>query len=327
MRLGLGRPAEDGQAPTAEEPSETGAPAEPTASDAPGATGSPEGFNAPGVPAQPASSDEDATDAAATSAASVTPVDEAAPDDEAAPGAPEDETGPAFVAPVDEAAPGAPEDETGPAFVAPADEDPSVTLADEEDEDVPVPEAAPADEVVVTDEVVVADEDALAAPVDGAAFAAPLDDEVAPASADPLGDPGARAASTAPGGWSPTGSLLEESAGDLDGPLLGDVAELRTGWQQILAGFVDDPREAVADAADLVEHTAQALVGALHQRQRLLRATWDRGRSVDGVGFPASGSATDADGDQSAAGDVPDTEQLRLLIQRYRTLFNQMCRP
>jgi hypothetical protein len=268
MRLGPGRPAEDGQAPTAEEPSETGAPAEPTASDAPGATRSPEGFNAPGVPAQPASSD----------------------------------------------APSAPED--------------AETSADKEDEDVPVPEAAPADEVIVTDEIVVADEDALATPVDGAAFAAPLDEEVAPASADPLGGPGALAGASAPGGWSPTGSLLKESASDLDGPLLGDVAELRTGWQQILAGFVDDPREAVADAADLVEHTAQALVGALHQRQRLLRATWDRrGSSVDGVGFPASSSVADADGDQSAAGDVPDTEQLRLLIQRYRTLFNQICRP
>jgi hypothetical protein len=263
MSLGLGRPAEDGQAPTDEESSETGTPAEPAASDSPGVFSTLYGSSAPDAPTAPdddeAPADQDATDVPATSAT--------------------------FVAPAGEAAPEAPEDEFAP--VAPLGETPSVRFADEED-----------------------DEDEEAAPV---------------SAADALSD-GAPAASSAPAGWSQD-ARLEESAGDLEGPLLGDVAELRASWQQVQAGFVDDPAEAVADAAELVEHTAQALVGALQQRQRLLRTSWDRGRSVDGVGFPASGSAADPGADPPAAADVPDTEHLRVLIQQYRTLFTQICRP
>lgn len=94
-----------------------------------------------------------------------------------------------------------------------------------------------------------------------------------------------------------------------DGPLLGD-AGLRAGWERIQAGFVDDPRAAVADAADLVEHAAQAFVGALQQRQRRLRGSWNGDRQQDG-----------------AAEQVPDTERLRLVMQRYRSLFDQLSRP
>jgi len=93
---------------------------------------------------------------------------------------------------------------------------------------------------------------------------------------------------------------------------------------------VDDPGEAVADAASLVEHTAQALVGALRQRQRLLRDTWDRERSTDGLGAPAGGSPEGADpaaSGQPAPEGVPDTEQLRLLMRRYRDLFDHICQP
>ena len=67
------------------------------------------------------------------------------------------------------------------------------------------------------------------------------------------------------------------SAADLDpnAPLLGDPVGLRASWQQAQAGFVDDPRAAVAEAAELVEHTAQTLIGSLQQRQRALRTQWD----------------------------------------------------
>jgi hypothetical protein len=106
----------------------------------------------------------------------------------------------------------------------------------------------------------------------------------------------------------------------LDEPLLGDVAGLRARWQQVQTGFVDDPHEAVGDAADLVEQTAQALVGALRQRQRRLRMLWDGG-PADGTGA-ANGEPVSA----QAAG-LPDTEHLRLMMQRYRALFNQLCRP
>ena len=100
------------------------------------------------------------------------------------------------------------------------------------------------------------------------------------------------------------------AADQADGALLADGARLRAGWQRVQAGFVDDPREAVADAADLVEHTAQAFVGALQQRQRRLRGMWN------GDGRPAG-----------TAEQITDTEQLRLMMQRYRSLFDQLCRP
>jgi hypothetical protein len=120
-----------------------------------------------------------------------------------------------------------------------------------------------------------------------------------------------------------------EPVADLDGPLLTDADELRTSWPRIQAAFVDDPREAVADAAGLVEHAAQALTSALRQRQRQLRAVWDRDGMPDGTEYADSGGiapgAAAPDGDRQAA-DGPDTEQLRLLIQRYRRLFDQLSR-
>jgi hypothetical protein len=100
---------------------------------------------------------------------------------------------------------------------------------------------------------------------------------------------------------------------DPNAPLLADSVSLRASWQQAQAGFVDDPRAAVADAAELVEHTAQTLIGSLQQRQRALRTQWDNN---------GSGAAS-----ASAAGELSDTEQLRHLMQDYRNLFNQLCQP
>jgi hypothetical protein len=108
------------------------------------------------------------------------------------------------------------------------------------------------------------------------------------------------------------GPLADTTAIDLDGPLLGDAVGLRASWQQAQAGFVDDPRAAVADAAELVEHTAQTLIGSLQQRQRQLRTRWDNN------GSGAAGPAAD---------ELSDTEQLRHLMQDYRSLFNQLCQP
>jgi hypothetical protein len=104
-------------------------------------------------------------------------------------------------------------------------------------------------------------------------------------------------------------SAVRPADGDAFDPLLADTAGLRANWQRVQSGFVDDPTAAVGDAADLVEHTVQALVGALRQRQRQLRTMWER----------EAGSA--------ASGGQPDTEHLRVMMQRYRALFNQICRP
>ena len=103
------------------------------------------------------------------------------------------------------------------------------------------------------------------------------------------------------------------AAAAMDGPLLDDVATLRARWQRVQASFVDGPHEAVGDAADLIEQTAQALVGALRQRQRQLRVEWESG-------------AASASPDGERASREPDTEHLRLMMQHYRELFNQLCR-
>jgi hypothetical protein len=102
---------------------------------------------------------------------------------------------------------------------------------------------------------------------------------------------------------------------DPNSPLLGDSVSLRASWQQAAAEFVDDPRAAVADAAELVEHTAQTLIGALQQRQRQLRGRWETGTAAE-----VNGSASTVDG---TSGTV-DTEELRHLMQSYRALFNQL---
>ena len=167
-----------------------------------------------------------------------------------------------------------------------------------------------------------ADEPAAAEPVPADATASEA--TAYHASAAPAWD-----AQTADGAAAGHKAGIEPSAG-LDGPLLSDADELRTSWPRIQAAFVDDPREAVADAAGLVEHAAQALTSALRQRQRQLRAVWDRDGMPDGVEYADSGGtapgAAAPGGDRQAAADGPDTEQLRLLIQRYRRLFDQLSR-
>jgi hypothetical protein len=106
----------------------------------------------------------------------------------------------------------------------------------------------------------------------------------------------------------PVQSVPATAPASLDTPLLSDTTGLRQRWQAVQAEFVDDPREAVGDAAQLLEQTTQELVGALQQRQRDLRSAWDSG--------DAASTAT-ADG-------TTDTERLRLTLQRYRGLFNQL---
>jgi hypothetical protein len=121
-------------------------------------------------------------------------------------------------------------------------------------------------------------------------------------------------AAPAPADTEETRALPRPAAAAPGEPLLGDVAALRARWQRVQASFVDGPQEAVGDAADLIEQTAQALVGALRQRQRQLRMMWESGAK-----------AASADGEPESS-DL-DTEHLRQMMQHYRALFNQLCRP
>ena len=147
-----------------------------------------------------------------------------------------------------------------------------------------------------------------------------LPDDVLPAAE---AVPAAATASEATAYHSSVAPAWDAAAG-LDGPLLSDTDELHASWQRIQVAFIDDPREAVADAAELVDHLGQVLAGALRQRQQQLRAMWDRDGMPDGVDYADSGSPAgtmSSDANRPAADGGPDTEQLRLLIRRYRALF------
>jgi hypothetical protein len=198
----------------------------------------------------------------------------------------------------------------------PADDD----LADHE-----VADDEPADDELADDEL--ADDEL---PDDVLPAAGPVLAE--PAAAEPVAAEAVPADATASEAtaYHSSAAPARDAAAGLDGPLLSDTDELQASWQRIQGAFIDDPREAVADAAGLVEHVGQLLAGALRQRQRQLRAMWDRDGMPDGVDYADSGSPSgtvSSDADRRAADGGADTEQLRLLIRRYRDLFNQLCRP
>ncbi|CAM5525902.1 hypothetical protein SALBM311S_07169 [Streptomyces alboniger] len=80
--------------------------------------------------------------------------------------------------------------------------------------------------------------------------------------------------------------------------------------QHAVAGFVDGPRDSVAEADHVLEEAAARLTEAVTQRRRTLRGAW---QSTDGVdaGTPATST---------------DTEQLRLALRDYRELADRLLR-
>jgi hypothetical protein len=211
--------------------------------------------------------------------------------------------------------------EEGPAAAAPDDAEAGVAT---DEEDTITPRTDDAETAAAAEPDDLAD---LGVPRQGSA--GDRDTFGASAAGSPLADAAspATAASSVPAPRTGAAEPRLDSGGlgkmgaDVDEPLLEDAEALRTNWLRLQAGFVDDPHEAVSDAADLVEHTAQALVGALRMRQQELREMWDGGRPKDSG---TAGADADSQGAQTAAADT--TEQLRLLMKRYRVLFNHICR-
>lgn len=77
------------------------------------------------------------------------------------------------------------------------------------------------------------------------------------------------------------------------------MASLRDRWNDVQAGFVDDPRSAVQQAHALVTQLVDDLVQTFTRERTSLEQQW------------------------SAGGDA-DTEQLRVALQRYRSFFNRL---
>ncbi|MBP2325409.1 hypothetical protein JOF56_005794 [Kibdelosporangium banguiense] len=75
-----------------------------------------------------------------------------------------------------------------------------------------------------------------------------------------------------------------------------EVTRFREQWRELQAGFVDEPRSAVREADTLVTQMMDSLTSQLAAQKRALQ-----GES-----------------------DAVDTERLRVTLQRYRSLFDQM---
>jgi hypothetical protein len=72
-----------------------------------------------------------------------------------------------------------------------------------------------------------------------------------------------------------------------------------TRWQEIQAGFVDEPQQSVEQADALVADLMQRLAAIFSQEREQLEAQWAQG------------------------GDV-STEDLRVALQRYRSFFDRL---
>jgi hypothetical protein len=84
-------------------------------------------------------------------------------------------------------------------------------------------------------------------------------------------------------------------------PLLEEEAtvEVRSRWETIQGGFVDEPRRAVEEADTLVAELMQRLADSFAEERKGLEGQWDRGDEVS-------------------------TEDLRIALQRYRSFFDRL---
>jgi len=90
---------------------------------------------------------------------------------------------------------------------------------------------------------------------------------------------------------------VEESAAQLFRPDVVD--QFRTEWQHIQTRFVDDPKDAVHGADELVTEVMRSLASTFAAHKNSLDGQWQRGGEVA-------------------------TEELRVTLRRYRSFFNQL---
>ncbi|PRX43444.1 hypothetical protein B0I33_11562 [Prauserella shujinwangii] len=98
----------------------------------------------------------------------------------------------------------------------------------------------------------------------------------------------------------PGGAGHRDGAENGPDPLLapGEVTELRDRWQSVQTGFVDDPRQAVREADELVATTIRSLAATFAGHRRDLERQWSEGDAA--------------------------TEELRLVLRRYRSFFERL---
>jgi hypothetical protein len=78
-----------------------------------------------------------------------------------------------------------------------------------------------------------------------------------------------------------------------------DAQRFRARWESLQGSFVDQPRQAVEQADELVGELMERLTAGFTQRRAELEAQWERG-------------------------DEASTEDLRVALTRYRSFFNRL---
>lgn len=82
---------------------------------------------------------------------------------------------------------------------------------------------------------------------------------------------------------------------------LDEANHFRTRWDQVQTGFVDDPRQAVEDANQLVDEVTSRVMETFTRGRSALEEQWSRGDDVT-------------------------TEELRVALQRYRSFFDGLLK-
>lgn len=78
-----------------------------------------------------------------------------------------------------------------------------------------------------------------------------------------------------------------------------EAEKFRTEWLNIQGKFVDNPRESVREADELVAGVLKSVTMGFHERRTSLEKQWNSGDSVS-------------------------TEDLRLALKRYRSFFDRL---
>jgi len=78
-----------------------------------------------------------------------------------------------------------------------------------------------------------------------------------------------------------------------------DAEQFRSRWSDVQTGFVDEPRQAVEHADELVADTIKRLAEVFAEERSQLESQWSRGEDVS-------------------------TEDLRLALRRYRSFFDRL---
>ena len=97
------------------------------------------------------------------------------------------------------------------------------------------------------------------------------------------------------------GAEMRRSEEQYSGPLLPQdfSDDMRTRWESIQTGFVDDPRVAVQHADELVANAIKKLAESFAEERGRLEQQWSRGNDVS-------------------------TEDLRQALRRYRAFFQRL---